>query len=82
MQMTLPVASGVLATMTVVPHRMEARLASEMLATDLAEYLVRKGVPFRQTHHIAGDAVKMAEDRCCALLAASFLFDRPFRQGL
>ena len=25
-----------------------------MLATDLAEYLVRKGVPFRETHHISG----------------------------
>jgi hypothetical protein len=34
-----------------------------MLATDLAEYLVRKGVPFRETHHISGAAVKMAEDR-------------------
>ncbi len=26
-----------------------------MLATDLAEYLVRKGVPFRETHHISGE---------------------------
>lgn len=34
-----------------------------MLATDLAEYLVRKGVPFRETHHLSGAAVKMAEDR-------------------
>jgi argininosuccinate lyase len=34
-----------------------------MLATDVAEYLVRKGVPFRETHHIAGAAVKLAEDR-------------------
>jgi|NorSeaMetagenome_1021524.scaffolds.fasta_scaffold168002_2 argininosuccinate lyase len=25
-----------------------------MLATDLSEYLVRKGVPFRETHHISG----------------------------
>lgn len=25
-----------------------------MLATDIAEYLVRKGLPFRETHHIAG----------------------------
>ena len=33
----------------------------EMLATDLAEYLVRKGVPFRETHHVAGAAVQMAE---------------------
>ncbi len=34
-----------------------------MLATDLADYLVRKGVPFRETHHIAGAAVKMAEEK-------------------
>jgi argininosuccinate lyase len=38
-----------------------------MLATDLAEYLVRKGLPFRETHHISGAAVKMAEDRGCSL---------------
>ena len=42
-----------------------------MLATDLAEYLVRKGVPFRETHHISGAAVKMAEDRGVALSALS-----------
>ncbi len=28
---------------------------------DLADYLVRKGVPFRQTHHVAGAAVQLAE---------------------
>jgi argininosuccinate lyase len=38
-----------------------------MLATDLAEYLVRKGVPFRETHHIAGAAVRMAELRAVPL---------------
>lgn len=38
-----------------------------MLATDLADYLVRKGVPFRQTHHIAGEAVKLTEDNNCTL---------------
>ena len=32
-----------------------AGLSADMLATDLAEYLVRKGVPFRETHHISGD---------------------------
>jgi argininosuccinate lyase len=32
-----------------------------LLATDLAEYLERKGVPFRETHHVAGAAVRMAE---------------------
>lgn len=46
---------------------MRAGLSADMLATDLAEYLVRKGVPFRETHHLSGAAVKMAEDRGCAL---------------
>lgn len=38
-------------------------LTPDMLATDLADYLVRKGVPFRETHHIAGACVKLAEDQ-------------------
>ena len=42
---------------------MLGELVPEMLATDLAEYLVRKGVPFRETHHISGAAVKLSEDR-------------------
>ena len=40
-------------------------------ATDLAEYLVRKGVPFRETHHISGAAVRLAEQRGCPLSALS-----------
>ena len=38
-----------------------------MLATDLAEYLVRKGVPFRETHEIAGQAVVLSEKKQCRL---------------
>ena len=38
-------------------------LCMEMLATDLADYLVRKGVPFRETHHISGAVVRLAEDQ-------------------
>ena len=34
-----------------------------MDATVLAEYLVRKGIPFRQAHHVAGGLVKLAEAR-------------------
>ncbi|WP_022851537.1 argininosuccinate lyase [Limisalsivibrio acetivorans] len=34
-------------------------------ATDLADYLVRKGVPFRQSHHIVGSAVAKALDKGC-----------------
>jgi argininosuccinate lyase len=32
-----------------------------MLATDLADYLVRAGVPFRETHHISGQVVALSE---------------------
>lgn len=32
-----------------------------MLATELADYLVKKGVPFRETHHISGRVVALAE---------------------
>ena len=61
------IATGVLSTLSVRPDRMAAGLSSDMLATDLAEYLVRKGVPFRETHHVAGAAVKLAEDKKCGL---------------
>jgi len=61
------IATGVLSTLKINPERMAGGLSADMLATDLAEYLVRKGVPFRETHHISGAAVKMAEDRGCEL---------------
>lgn len=65
----LRIATGVLSTLTIKPAAMAAGLSADMLATDLAEYLVRKGVPFRETHHISGAAVKMAEDRGVPLSA-------------
>lgn len=55
------IATRVLATLTVFPEKMLAALSPDMLATDLAEYLVRKGVPFRETHHISGRVVALAE---------------------
>ncbi|MBI5385849.1 MAG: argininosuccinate lyase [Verrucomicrobia bacterium] len=33
----------------------------QLLATDLADYLVRKGVPFRQAHHVVGAVVALAD---------------------
>jgi len=38
-----------------------------MDATALAEYLVRKGIPFRQAHEVVGKLVRMAEERGCML---------------
>lgn len=58
---SLQIATGVLSTMTIMPEKMKAALTPDMLATDLADYLVRKGVPFRETHHISGRVVALAE---------------------
>ncbi|OSX65092.1 hypothetical protein POSPLADRAFT_1044502 [Postia placenta MAD-698-R-SB12] len=65
----LKIAEGVIATLEVQADRMSQALedSSDMLATDLADYLVRKGIPFRETHHISGRAVALAESRKCAL---------------
>ncbi len=57
----LPVVAGVVGTMRVRSERMRAALGDGMLATDLADYLVRKGVPFRQSHGLVGEAVRRAE---------------------
>jgi len=56
----LPVLAGALETMTVNKERMLAAIDASMLATDLADYLVRKGVPFREAHGMAGKAVRTA----------------------
>ena len=48
-------------------EKMRQALSADALATDLAEYLVRKGVPFRETHHISGRAVALAESRSCQI---------------
>jgi argininosuccinate lyase len=41
----------------------EAASDAALLATDLADYLVRKGVPFRKAHHAVGGLVSLAERR-------------------
>ena len=79
---SLLIAARVLSTLITFPDKMLAALTPDMLATDLAEYLVRKGirrfhleidsaeptkrslgVPFRETHHIAGRVVSLAENK-------------------
>ncbi|CAK7204329.1 argininosuccinate lyase [Sporothrix eucalyptigena] len=58
---SIQIAEGVLATLATQPDKMRAALDPFMLATDLADYLVRKGVPFRETHHISGECVALSE---------------------
>lgn len=59
----LAIATGVIVTMKPNPEMLIKALSPEMLATDLADYLVRKGVPFRETHHISGACVRLAEEK-------------------
>lgn len=56
------IATGVISTLAIRREKMEGALTMDMLATDLADYLVRKGVPFRETHHISGECVRAAEE--------------------
>lgn len=67
LEMLLPVVAGAISTMRANSDRMRAALDSATLATDLADYLVRKGTPFRDAHRKAGEAVKLAEERRVAL---------------
>ena len=54
----LPPFAGMLRTMTIRKDKMEeAALGGFTNATDLADYLVRKGIPFRSTHEISGKLV-------------------------
>jgi len=63
LKLVLPVAAGAIRTLGVRADRMRAALEADdtMLATDLADYLVRKGMPFRHSHGLVGQAVRQAE---------------------
>jgi argininosuccinate lyase len=62
------VLAGVLGGLAVVRERCAAAVADPaLLATDLADYLVLKGVPFREAHHAVGAVVRLAEKNVVAL---------------
>jgi len=67
----LPVMAGAILTLTVHPEKMSAAMDPAMLATDLADYLVAKGIPFRQAHALTGQAVRLAGEQDKALDALS-----------
>jgi argininosuccinate lyase len=58
----LPVISGALRSLAVNPERMRAAIDPSMMATDLADYLVGRGIPFREAHEITGKAVRAAAE--------------------
>jgi len=60
--LVLPAVAGALAEITFRADRMKAALASSMMATDLADYLVGKGTTFREAHAAVGALVRQSEE--------------------
>ncbi len=60
--LTLPAVRGAVETMVAVPERMSRALDRAMLATDVADELARRGVPFREAHRLVGLLVREAEE--------------------
>ncbi|MCA9932771.1 MAG: argininosuccinate lyase [Ardenticatenaceae bacterium] len=69
LEVVLPVMTAVISTLMLRPERMAAQLEPTLLATDLADYLVKRGVPFREAHHLVGQVVQAGEERGVPLTA-------------
>jgi len=64
LELLLPAIAGMVGTLTFHTERLaELAPAGFTLATDIAEWLVRQGVPFRVAHEAAGECVRVAESR-------------------
>ena len=61
MLLVLPAVTGALDEVTFNAPRMQAALSSTMMATDLADYLVNKGISFREAHGVVGSLVRESE---------------------
>lgn len=65
---SLSIMAGMVTALRFNTARMERALRSGFLnATELADYLVGKGIPFREAHHITGRAVALAEEQSIGL---------------
>ncbi|TWE29262.1 argininosuccinate lyase [Prauserella muralis] len=68
LELLFPAIAGMLGTLTFHTERLaELAPAGFTLATDIAEWLVRQGVPFRVAHEAAGECVRLAEGRAAGL---------------
>jgi argininosuccinate lyase len=67
LRLTLPAMAGAIATAEFRADRMEALMDAQLLATDIADYLVRREVPFRTSHEVVGRLVRMSEEQGIAL---------------
>ena len=68
LDLVLPALTGMISTMTVrVDRLVRAAPVGFTLATEVADWLVRKGVPFRDAHEITGQLVALCAVRECEL---------------
>lgn len=69
----LQCAAGMIETMSIKPENMlkQAKLG-HLAATDVADYLVKRGLPFRHAHEVVGHLVLLCEQRGCNLDDLSF----------
>lgn len=64
LELLLPAFTGMIATMVFHTDRMEEEAPTGFaLATDIADWLVRQGIPFRNAHQLSGHCVALAESR-------------------
>jgi argininosuccinate lyase len=64
LRLVLPAITGTVASLTFDRDRLAAAAVGGFaLATDLAEELVRRGVPFREAHEVVGEVVRLAESK-------------------
>ncbi len=63
LSLVLPVMTGVIRTLQIRPERMVAQLEPNLMATDLADYLAKRGMPFREAHGVVGQVVRLAETK-------------------
>ena len=61
----LPAVAGTVRTLELDADRCAAAVDAGMLATDLADFLVRRGTPFREAHGAVGRLVRTAEETGC-----------------
>ena len=67
--LVLPAVTGALKEIRFDVKRMRAAIASTMMATDLADYLVEKGASFREAHSAIGSLIRESERDGCELHA-------------
>jgi argininosuccinate lyase len=67
LSMVLPAIEGAIRGAEFQTDRIEAALDPQLLATDLADYLVRAGVPFRKAHEVVATVVRVAAEQGTAV---------------